>query len=55
VSVKIWIITEDCCSEYVSAWRTKEAANAEVERLNADYRAKYGRDNYSAEESWLND
>jgi hypothetical protein len=34
----IWIITRGHDSAYVSAWRTKETADAEVERLNATSR-----------------
>jgi hypothetical protein len=54
VTVDIWVITQDCCGEYVSAWRTKESADAEAARLNADHRATYGRDNYSVEADELN-
>lgn len=54
MTVDIWVITQDCCGEYVSAWRTKESADAEAARLNADHRATYGRDNYSVEADELN-
>jgi hypothetical protein len=49
----VWIITQDCCGEYVSVWRTEEAARAAADRMNADYRATYGRDNYSVNEEPL--
>jgi hypothetical protein len=52
--MKIWIITQTCCDEYVSTWRSQETAQAEVNRLNAEYREKYGRDHYEWQEDELN-
>ncbi|MEU3522345.1 hypothetical protein AB0E62_00455 [Streptomyces sp. NPDC038707] len=53
--MKIWIITQGHDSTYVSAWRTREAAQRETDRLNAEYLAKYGRRPFDWEEDELND
>lgn len=53
--MNIYVITEDCCGEFYSVWRTKEGAERETDRLNAAYREQYGRHNYSYEEVELND
>lgn len=48
--MNVWIITQDCCGEFVSAWRTEVGAETETARLNAEYRRNFGRENYSCEE-----
>ncbi|MFE5542740.1 hypothetical protein ACFQ71_02860 [Streptomyces sp. NPDC056534] len=52
--MNIWVIKQDCCSEYVSAWASEAAAERETARLNAEYQARFGRDNYDWEEDTLN-
>ncbi|WP_326827455.1 hypothetical protein [Streptomyces sp. NBC_01751] len=52
--MKIWIITQNCCSEFVSAWASEEAAQKETDRLNADYQRQFNRENFGWDEDTLN-
>ncbi|MGW1231398.1 hypothetical protein [Streptomyces californicus] len=52
--MKLWVITQNCCQEYVSTWGSEEAAQRETDRLNADYQRQFGRENFGWDEDTLN-
>jgi len=52
--MRIWVITMDCCDEYVSAWTTPESAQAEAYRLNKGKYYRKASPRFLVEESELN-
>lgn len=51
--MKVWVIT-DHDGRYVSAWRSAESAEGELDKLNARYRKRDQRDRYDVQEAEVN-